>query len=115
MFSSFWENQLKKEITFICEIKNKIRRTGMHNIYHVFQPPASQFLHRVYYDLWRFLHFKWKKNPTLHVHHIYVLLGLQYMIAADIILIRVMIKLITLCEKNNDADQPMPMRLHSLF
>ena len=51
MFSSFWENQLKKEITFISEIKNKIRRTGMRNIYPVFQPPASQFLHRVYYDL----------------------------------------------------------------
>ena len=67
----------------------------MRNIYPVFQPPASQFLHRVYYDLWRFLHFKWKKkNPTLPVHHIhvYVLLDLQYMIAADIILIRVMIK-----------------------
>ena len=52
--SSFWENQLKKEMTFISEIKNKIRRTGMRNIYPVFQPPASQFLHRVYYDLqWR--------------------------------------------------------------
>ena len=49
--SSFWENQLKKEMTFISEIKNKIRRTGMRNIYPVFQPPASQFLHRVYYDL----------------------------------------------------------------
>ena len=49
--SSFWENQLKKEMTFISEIKNKIRRTGMCNIYPVFQPPASQFLHRVYYDL----------------------------------------------------------------
>ena len=60
-------------MTFISEIKNKIRRTGMRNIYPVFQPPASQFLHRVYYDLWRFLHFKWKKkNPTLLVHHIYV-------------------------------------------
>ena len=47
----FWENQLKKEITFISEIKNKIRRTGMCNIYPVFQPPASQFLYRVYYDL----------------------------------------------------------------
>ena len=45
----------------------------MRNIYPVFQPPASQFLHRVYYDLWRFLHFKWKKkNPTLLVHHKYV-------------------------------------------
>ena len=65
----------------------------MRNIYPVFQPPASQFLHRVYYDLWRFLHFKWKKkNPTLPVHHIYVLLDLQYMIATDIILIRFMIK-----------------------
>ena len=31
--SSFWENQLKKEMTFISEIKNKIRRTGMRNIY----------------------------------------------------------------------------------
>ena len=39
------------EMTFISEIKNKIRRTGMHNIYPVFQPLASQFLHRVYYDL----------------------------------------------------------------
>ena len=49
----------------ISEIKNKIRRTGMRNIYPVFQPPyivltgdcfyrASQ----VYYDLWRFLPFK---------------------------------------------------------
>ena len=47
-----------------------------------------------YYDLWRFLPVKWKKknNPTLPVHHIYVLLDLQYMIAADIILSRVMIK-----------------------
>ena len=52
-------------MTFISEIKNKIRRTGMRNIYPVFQPPASQFLHRVYYNLWRLLHFKWKKkNPT---------------------------------------------------
>ena len=51
MFPLFWENQLKKEMTFISEIKNKIRRTGMRNIYPVFQPPASQFLHRVYYDL----------------------------------------------------------------
>ena len=59
-------------MTFISEIKNKIRKTGMRNIYPVFQPPASQFLHRVYYDLWRFLHFKWKKNPTIPVHHIYV-------------------------------------------
>ena len=68
----------------------------MRNIYPVFQPPASQFLHRVYYDLWRFLPCKLKKkkkkNPTLPVHHIYVLLDLQYMIAADIILSRVMIK-----------------------
>ena len=48
---SFWENQLKKEMTFISEIKNKIRRIGMCNIYPVFQPLASQFLHRVYYDL----------------------------------------------------------------
>ena len=68
----------------------------MRNIYLVFQPSASQILHRVYYDLWRFLHFKWKKNPTLPVHHIYiyiyVLLDLQYMIAADIILIQAMIK-----------------------
>ena len=79
-------------MTFISEIKNKIRRTGMRNIYHVFQPPASQFLQRVYYDLWRLLHFKWKKNPTLPVHHIYVLLDLQYMIVADIILSRVMTK-----------------------
>ena len=47
----FWENQTKKEMTFISEIKNKIRRTGMRNIYPVFQPPASQFLHRVYYNL----------------------------------------------------------------
>ena len=80
-------------MTFISEIKNKIRRTGIRNIYPVFQPPASQFLHRVYYDLWRFLPFKWKKEKkTLPVHHIYVLLDLQYMIAADIILGRVMIK-----------------------
>ena len=79
-------------MTFISEIKNKIRRTGMRNIYPVFQPPASQFLQRVYYDLWRLLHFKWKKNPTLPVHHIYVLLDLQYMIVADIILSRVMTK-----------------------
>ena len=63
----------------------------MRNIYPVF--PASQFLHRVYYDLWRLLYFKWKKkNPTLPVHHIYVLLDLQYMIVADIILSRVMIQ-----------------------
>ena len=51
-------------MTFISEIKNKIGRTGMRNIYPVLQPPASQFLHRV---LWRFLPFKWKKekkNPT---------------------------------------------------
>ena len=62
-------------MTFISEIKNKIRRTGMRNIYPVFQPPASQFLHRVYYDLWRFLPVKWKKkknNRTLPVHHIYI-------------------------------------------
>ena len=85
----------------------------MRNIYPVFQPPASQFLHRVYYDLWRFLPIKWKKkNPTLPVHHIYVLLDLQYMIAADIILSRVMIKP-DYAEKNNDADQPT--HLHSLF
>ena len=64
----------------------------MRNIYAVFQPPASQFLHRVNFNLWRFLPFKWKKNPTLPVHHIYVLLGLQYMIVADIILSQVMIK-----------------------
>ena len=39
------------------------------------------------------LHFKWKKkNPTLPVHHIYILLDLQYMIVADIILSPVMIK-----------------------
>ena len=51
----------------------------MRNVYPVFQPLASQFLHRVYYDLWRFLPIKWKKkNPTLPVHHIYVLLDLQY-------------------------------------
>ena len=85
----------------------------MRNIYPVFQPPASQFLHRVNYDLWRFLPFKWKKkNPTLPVHHIYVLLDLQYMIAADIILSRVMIKP-DYAEKNNDAYQPT--HLHSLF
>ena len=41
--TSFWADQLKKEMAFISEIKNKIR-TGMHNIYPVFQPPASQFL-----------------------------------------------------------------------
>ena len=66
----------------------------MRNIYPVFQPPASKFLHRVYYDLWRFLPVKWrkKKNPTPPVHHIYVFLDLQYMIAAGIILSRVMIK-----------------------
>ena len=40
--SSFWENQLKKEMTFISE-KNKIRRTGMRNIYPVFQPPVHSF------------------------------------------------------------------------
>ena len=53
-------------MSYISAIKNKIRRTGMRNIYPVFQPPASQFLHRVYCDLWRFLPFKWKKkkNPT---------------------------------------------------
>ena len=85
----------------------------MRNIYPVFQPPASQFLHRVYYDLWRFLSFNWKKkNPTLPVHHIYVLLDLQYMIAADIILSWVMIKT-DYAEKNNDTDQPT--HLHSLF
>ena len=86
----------------------------MRNIYPVFQLPASQFLHRVYYDLWRFLPFKWKKkkkNPTLPVHHIYVLLDLQYMIAADIILSRVMIK--PDYTENYDADQPT--LLHSLF
>ena len=67
-------------MTFISEIKNKIRRTGLRNIYPVFQLLASQFLHRVYYGLWRFLPFKWKKkkNLTLPVHHIYVLLDLQY-------------------------------------
>ena len=48
--SSFWENQLKKEMTFINEIKNKIRKTEC-VIFIVFQPLASQFLHRVYYDL----------------------------------------------------------------
>ena len=65
----------------------------MRNISPVFQPPASQVLHRVNYDLWRFLPFKWKKkNRTLPVHHIYVLLNLQYMIAADMILSWVMIK-----------------------
>ena len=65
----------------------------MRNIYPVFQPSASQFLHGVYYDLWRLLHFKWKKkNTTLPVHHIYILLDLQYMIVTDIILSRVMIK-----------------------
>ena len=94
MFALFWENQLKKEMTFISEIKNKIRRTGMRNIYPVFQPPASQFLHRVYYDLWRFLPVKWKKksNPT-YPYTIYMYCwDLQYMVAADIILSRVMIK-----------------------
>ena len=50
-------------MTFISEIKNKIRRTGMRNIYPVFHPPPSQFLHRVYYDLWRFLHFKMEEEP----------------------------------------------------
>ena len=60
--SSFWENQLKKEMTFISEIKNKIRRTGMRNIYLVVQPPASQFLHRVYYDLWRFPHLNGRRR-----------------------------------------------------
>ena len=45
--SFFWENQLKKEMTFISEIKNKIRRTGMRNIYPVFQPPASRILRSV--------------------------------------------------------------------
>ena len=53
-----------------------------------------------------------KKNPTLPVHHMYVLLDLQYMIAADIILSRVMIKP-DYAEKNNDTDQPT--YLHSLF
>ena len=73
MVALFWENQLKKEMTFISEIKNKIRRTGIRNIYPVFQPPASQFLNRVHYYLWRFLHFKWKKkNSTLPVHHLYI-------------------------------------------
>ena len=51
MFPLFWENQMKKEMTFISEIKIQIRRTGMRNIYPVFRPRSSQFLHRVYYDL----------------------------------------------------------------
>ena len=78
-------------MTFISEIKNKIRRTGLRNIYPVFQLPASVFTQGILrYVKMRFLPFKWKKkkkkNSTLPVHHIYELLDLQYMIAADIIL-----------------------------
>ena len=39
-----------------------------------------------------FCTLKWKENPTLPIHYIYVMLDLQYMLATDIILIRVMIK-----------------------
>ena len=54
-----------------------------------------------------------EEDEEPYPYTIYVLLDLQYMIAADIILSRVMINPITLCEKNKDADQPT--RLHSLF
>ena len=70
--SSFWENQLKKKMTFISEIKKKSEELEC-IIFILSFNLQHQFLHRVYYDLWRFLHFKWKKkNPTLLVHPIYV-------------------------------------------
>ena len=55
--SSFWENQLKKEMTFISEIKNKISRTGMRNIYPVFHmlhknPAKTQGMHFVSVKHW---------------------------------------------------------------
>ena len=53
-----------------------------------------------------------KESYPTRTPYIYVLLDLQYMIAADIILSRVMIKP-DYAEKNNDADQPT--HLHSLF
>ena len=53
-----------------------------------------------------------EEDEEPYPYTIYVLLDL-HMIAADIILSRVMINPITLCEKNNDADQPT--HLHSLF
>ena len=92
MFPLFGKISWRKKWLSSVKLKTKSEELEC-VIFPVFQPPASQFLHRVYYDLWRLLHFKWKKkNPTLPVHHIYVLLDLQYMIVADIILSRVMIK-----------------------
>ena len=85
----------------------------MLNIYPVFQPPASQFytgyttICEDFYPL-----NGRRRRRTLPVHHIYVLLDLQYMIAADIILSRVMIKP-DYAEKNNDADQPT--HLHHIW
>ena len=68
-------------MTFISERK-KIRRTGMSNIYPVFNPPVHSFnvgRGEFYLFLSGIAVFRQgilrsvKKNPTLAVHHIYVL------------------------------------------
>ena len=91
-------------MTFISEIKNKIRRTGMRNIYPVFQPPVHSFnwgllllgitvftqgiLRPVKISTLLTLPYPY----TIYMFCIVILLDLQYMIAVDIILSRVMIE-----------------------
>ena len=71
MFPLFGKISWRKK--WLSSVKLKTKSEELECVIFILQPPASQFLHRVYYDLWRFLPFKWKKkNPTLPVHHIYV-------------------------------------------
>ena len=68
MFPIFGKISWRKK--WLSSVKLKTKSEELERIIFIL---STQFLHRVYYDLWRFLHFKWeKKNPTLPVHHIYV-------------------------------------------
>ena len=107
--SSFWEDQLKKEMTFISE-KKTIRRTGMRNIYPVFQPPVHSF-NWGQGEFYLFLPgtavftqgiLRSVKNGrrrktlpylyTIYMFCIAILFDLQYVTAVDIMLSQVMIK-----------------------
>ena len=92
MFTLFRKISWRKKLLSSVKLKTKSEELEC-EIFILSFNLRHHSLHRVYYDLWRFIHFKWKKkNPNLPIHPIYVLLDLQYMIATDIILIRVMIK-----------------------
>ena len=121
----------KKWLNFISEIKNKIRRTGMRNIYPVFQPPVHSFnwghgefyvfiehhsFYTGYTTICKDFYPLNGRRRTLPVHHIYLLLDLKYMIPADIILSWVMIKPdYTVWEDDNDADQPAHLQSNKHF